>query len=135
MKKLFGFMLVATIALSFYSCSNSDKEVFDYPMKTLYGKWEGTGIYYNDEWIDLSNWMHKNLCFSISFNEDGTYYGEGFFGTGYGTYKTEGKNIITYVDGEKYLTYYVKSLSNDKAEITMYDNSGDSMNLRVKKVK
>ena len=45
------------------------------------------------------------------------------------------KNITTYVDGEEYLTYYVKSLSDDKAEITMYDNSGDSMDLRVKKVR
>ena len=62
------------------------------------------------------------------------YYGEGFFGTGYGTYKAVGKDITTYIDGEKYLTYYVKSLSNDNAEITMYDNNGDSMDLRVKKV-
>ena len=103
-------------------------------MENLYGKWEGTGIYYEGEWIDLSNWMYQELSFSIRFNEDGTYYGEGFLGTGHGTYKAVGKNITTYVDGEKYLTYYVKSLSNDKAEITMYDNSGDSMDLRVKKV-
>jgi len=133
MKKLFGLMLLcATMFLSLYSCS--DDETFDYPMETLYGKWEGTGIYYEGEWIDLSNWMYQELSFSIRFNEDGTYYGEGFFGNGHGTYKAVGKNITTYVDGKKYLTYYVKSLSNDKAEITMYDNSGDSMDLRVKKV-
>lgn len=105
-------------------------------METLYGKWEGTEIYDGGEWLDLSNWMYQKLSFSISFNEDGTYYGEGFFGTGYGTYKAIGKIITTYINGEKYLTYYVKYLSNDnKAEITMYDNSGDSMDLRVKKVR
>lgn len=110
MKKLFGLMLLcATMVLSLYSCS--DDETFDYPMEILYGKWEGTGIYYEGEWIDLSNWMYQELSFSIRFNEDGTYYGEGFFGTGHGTYKAVGKNITTYVDGEKYLTYYVKSLS------------------------
>lgn len=133
MKKLFGLMLLCTtMVLSFSSCS--DDETFDYPMETLYGKWVGSEIYYDGEWIDLSNWMYQKLSFSISFNEDGTYYGEGFFGTGYGTYKAVGKDITTYIDGEKYLTYYVKSLSNDNAEITMYDNNGDSMDLRVKKV-
>lgn len=134
MKKLLGLMLLcATMVLSLSSCSD-DEETFDYPMENLYGKWESTGIYYDGEWIDLSNWMYQELSFSIRFNEDGTYYGEGFFGTGHGTYKAVGKNITTYVDGEKYLTYYVKSLSNDKAEITMYDNIGDRMDLRVKKV-
>lgn len=132
MKKLFRIMLLcATVIFAFSSCSKD--ETFDYPMNDLYGKWEGTGIYYKGEWIDLSNWMYQELSFAITFKKDGTYYGEGFFGTGYGTYKAVGKNITTYVDGEKYFTYYVKSLSNDKAEITMYDNSGDSMDLRVEK--
>ena len=70
-------LLCATMVLSLYSCS--DDETFDYPMEILYGKWEGTGIYYEGEWIDLSNWMYQELSFSIRFNEDGTYYGEGFF--------------------------------------------------------
>lgn len=83
-------LLCAILVLSFSSCSN-DEETFDYSIEFLYGKWEGTEIYYKGEWLDLSNWMYQKLSFSISFNEDGTYYGEEFFGTGYGTYKAVGK--------------------------------------------
>lgn len=68
MKKLFGLMLLcATMVLSLYSCS--DDETFDYPMETLYGKWEGTGIYYEGEWIDLSNWMYQELSFQLDLTK------------------------------------------------------------------
>ena len=95
---------------------------------------ETLGIYYDGEWIDpTSNWLYEDLKFSITFYEDGKYYGKGFFGTGNGTYKTKGNTITTYVDGEIYLTYEVKSLNTTNAEVTMFDNSGDSMQLRLRK--
>ena len=135
MKKLIGMMLLcATMVLSFASCSNENDD-FDYPIEMIYGKWEGVGVFYNGKWLDLTDWMYQELAFSIRFNEDGTYYGEGFFGNGYGTYKAVGKNIITYIDGQKYFTYQIKSLTADNAEITMLDNSGDTMDIRVRKVK
>lgn len=135
MKKLFGLMFLSVMSVFLFSSCSEDDDTFDYPMESIYGKWKGTEVYYNEEWLDLSDWVYQELSFTITFYDDGTYYGEGFFGTGYGTYEAIGKNITTYVDGKKYLTYYVKSLSNDKAEITMYDNSGESMDVRVQKIK
>lgn len=117
-------------------CESDDDEGFNYPMETLYGTWVGTGIYIESEgkWIDpTSSWLYDDLEFSITFYENGKYYGKGFFGTGSGTYKAEGNTITTYVDGEMYLYYKVTSLTNNKAELTMYDGSGDSMKLRVTK--
>lgn len=54
-------------------CSKDDEENFDYPMETLYGTWEGTGIYMesNNKWIDPSNWMYSEFQFSITFYEGG----------------------------------------------------------------
>lgn len=117
-------------------CSEDEDNEFNYPMETLYGTWIGTGIYIESDgtWIDpTSSWLYDDLEFSITFYEDGKYYGKGFFGTGRGTYKAEGNTITTYVDGEMYLYYKVTSLTNNKAELTMYDGSGDSMKLRVTK--
>ena len=132
-KYLLLMLLCVTMVFSFSSCSD-DEDAFDYPMETLYGTWKGTGIYYEDKWLDLSEWQYQDLAFSIQFKRDGTYYGKGFFGPGKGTYKAVGKKITTYVNGKKYLTYYVTSLSDNEAQIVMYDNDGESMALRVKKV-
>ena len=134
MKKILCMMLLCATMIGFSSCSKDDDAGFDYPMDTLYGTWEGTGIYYNGSWIDpTSSWIYSDLQFSITFYSNGKYYGEGFFGTGGGTYKASGNTITTYVDGKKYLTYKIKSLTSIKAEITMYDDTGDSLDLRVTK--
>ena len=132
-----SLMLVVLVSgLVFTGCSEDEEDKFNYPLETLYGTWIGTGIYMESDgtWIDpTSSWMYEDLEFSITFYENGKYYGKGFFGTGSGTYKTKGNTITTYVDGEMYLYYKVTSLTNNKAELTMYDGSGDSMKLRVTK--
>lgn len=129
-------LLMLASSMVFTGCSEDDEEKFDYPMKTLYGTWEGTGIYmesYN-KWIDPSNWMYSEFQFSITFYEGGKYYGKGYFGTGSGTYKAKGNTITTYVDGEVYLRYDIKSLTANNAELIMYYNdSEDYIRLRVTK--
>ena len=132
--KLLALMLLMAFPFIVSSCSKDDSNDFNYPMETLYGTWEGIGIYYDGEWIDpTSNQLYEDLKFSITFYKDGKYYGKGFFGTGNGTYKTKGNTITTYVDGKIYLTYEVKSFNTTNAEVTMFDNSGDSMQLRLRK--
>lgn len=132
-----SLMLVVLVSgLVFTGCSEDDEEKFDYPMETLYGTWEGTGIYMesNNKWIDPSNWMYSEFQFSITFYEGGKYYGKGYFGTGSGTYKAKGNTITTYVDGEVYLRYDIKSLTANNAELIMYYNdSEDYIRLRVTK--
>lgn len=130
---LLSMMLIASI-ITFTSCSKDDAADFDYPMETLYGTWEGTGINVDGEWIDPTNWLYTKFAFSIKFNSDGTYSGKGYFGNGSGTYNAESNMIYTYVDGKEYAKYTVKSLSNDKAELTMsVEGSNETLDLRVKK--
>ena len=75
-----------------------------------------------------------NLAFSISFYENGAYYGSGFFGNGSGTYKAYGKTIETFVDGEYYLTYTIVSLTDANAEVVMSEKgSTETIRLRVRK--
>lgn len=135
MKKAFLLsVLLIGIIITSTSCSKDDDPKFDYPMETLYGNWEGTGIYVDGDWIDLTNYLWYEYRFSIKFNSDGTYSGKGYFGNGSGTYKAEGNMIYTYIDGKEYARYKVKSLSNNKAELTMsMEGSSETLELRVQK--
>lgn len=130
---LITMMFVFASSVLFTSCEK--EELFDYPMETLYGTWVGTAINFDDEWYDLTNSWYESMGFSITFYSDGSYYGKGSFGTGKGTYEAVGKTITTYVDGEVYLKYEVMSLSDSTAELVMYDRSGDSAKIKVRKQK
>lgn len=130
--KITLFLAILSVAILF-GCSKED-ESFDYPMETLYGTWEGTEIYASDSWIDITSWLFSKYQFGITFYEDGSYYGYGYFGNGSGTYKAIGNKIMTYVDGEKYLTYTIKYLYTTKAELTMsMDGSDETIDIRVEK--
>ena len=134
MKYLKYALLLIVAVVGFTSCSKDDQPEFDYPLEILYGTWNGTGIYLDGEWIDITSYWYKDLAFSISFYSDGQYYGSGFFGNGAGTYKASGKTIKTYVDGEYYLTYTIVSLNESNAEVIMSeDGSSETIRLRVKK--
>lgn len=135
MKKVLFMMFILASLSCLSSCSKDKEDDFNYPMETVYGTWEGTAIYSKGEWIDITHWWYEDFQFSITFYSDGKYYGRGAFGTGSGTYKANGNTITTYVDGEIYLTYDIISLTNEKAELTMYDKSGDSMRIKVAKKK
>lgn len=122
-------LLVSLISLS--SCSKDD-DGFDYPMETVYGTWKGTDVYVDSKWVDITTYPYTKFAFSIKFNSDGTYYGSGYFGNGNGTYKAIGNTITTYVNGEEYAIYIVKSLSSNKAELKMIMGD-DSIDIRVEK--
>jgi hypothetical protein len=130
---LVAALLMIATSLVLTSCEK-EEEQFDYPMETLYGTWVGTGICYDGNyWYDLTDYRFEKFGFSITFYSDGSYYGKGSFGTGSGTYEAIGKTITTYVDGEVYFKYEVINLSKSSAELIMYDRSGDSAKIRVKK--
>ena len=63
---------------------------------------------------------------SATFNANGTYSGRGYFGYGNGTYKAEGKTIITYIGGKEYLRYDVIRLSGNTCELRMYQTGSDA---------
>lgn len=133
MKKIIPLMLLfATMCFVLSSCSKDDD--FDYPLETLYGKWVGTGINVNNEWIDITTYPYTKFAFSIKFNSDGSYYGDGYFGYGSGTYKAKGNVIKTYIDGEEYAKYNIISLTSNTAEVRMsMGGSSETIELRLKK--
>lgn len=131
-KSIFLFLVISVLSL--LSCSKSNKNDFNYPMSTLYGTWEGTEVYIDGSWSDITSIWFEDLQFSITFYEDGTYFGDGYFGTGYGTYEASGNMIYTYVSGEPYYNYRVISLNNNKAELEMSKtNSNSTLMIRVEK--
>lgn len=131
--KLLLLALVITTILS--SCNkDDDKDKFNYPLETLHGIWEGTEIFLESDskWIDITKYPYTKFAFSIRFKSDGTYYGEGYFGDGGGTYKAIDNTIYTYIDGEQYAEYLIKSLTNNNAELTMTMGTS-SIKIRAKK--
>ena len=134
MRKFFSLaLLCATMVMLFSACSKDDESSFNYPKEDLYGTWEGIGIYYEDEWWDLTDPICSDIEFSISFFPDGKYYGSGFFGNGGGTYELDGNYITTYIEGEMYARYNIHSFSKSEVEVTMYGDSG-AIRLRARKV-
>ncbi len=133
MKKLTHLLLSVILAvISLSSCSKEDN--FSYPMSDVYGTWEGTAIKIDSEWIDITSYWYEDFQFSITFYDDGTYYGRGYFGTGSGTYKAKDDVIYTYVDGKPYRNYRVVSLVNKNAELVMFvDGESETIGLKVKK--
>lgn len=72
MKKIL-FLLAMLPMLVFTACSDDDEDVFNYPMETLYGTWEGIEIDLKEGKIDLTNWYYSKYRFSATFNPNGTH--------------------------------------------------------------
>lgn len=128
-------MLIMASLVCFTSCSKDDDEDgFDYPMETLIGTWEGTDVYIDGKWYDITGYWYSDLQFSITFYDGGKYYGKGYFGTGSGTYTAKGKTIKTYVNGKPYYVYEVISLDNKKAHLYMgVEGSNEKIQIKVVK--
>lgn len=134
MKKVFSLMLLLATMLTFTACSSDDEPENSISKDQLIGLWDATAVQFNKDgkWIDITS--RPDLALSISFYEDGSYYGAGALGDGEGTYTLSGNTIKTYVDGELYGTYTVNSLVNDKAELTL-TMDGETMGIKAKKSK
>lgn len=130
MKKFsFVLFLIAMLSICTISCSKDDDDVFDYPMEQLYGKWKVVALNVNGRWYDVTIYPYTKYGMSITFYEDGRYYGSGYLGTGSGTYKVSGKKITTYVGGKEYAVYTVNSLDGNMADLYLW--AGDE-SLRMK---
>lgn len=110
-------LLLATLLASFIACSDDKDEPKDIKFQII-GTWDTSSVKFSDSNRgDITNLPSMSL--SITFNSDGSYYGTEALGTGAGTYTVSGKTIKTYVDGELYGTYYVKSLFGNNAELSL----------------
>lgn len=123
-------LLLATMLCVMPSCSSDDDEP-DNIKSQIIGTWDAMAVRTSGhDWTDITD--YPSLALSITFNKDGSYYGRGALGNGGGTYTVSGKTIKTYIDGELYGTYYVKSLSGKNAELTLTMGSS-SMEIRAVK--
>jgi hypothetical protein len=135
MKKIYSFLMlfVSVTMLSLcVSCSSDDE---DSPLQSkICGTWRITAIYKDSGTpIDVTTYP-GNILMSptyATFNEDGTYYGKGYFGTGYGTYKISGTNIYTYVGGEEYIHYEVLDYTDTTCKLKI-EMTGSTKTLTVK---
>lgn len=110
-------LLLATMLCVMPSCSSDDDEP-DNIKSQIIGTWDATHVKTDKYgWVDITD--YPSLALSITFNKDGSYYGRGALGNGGGTYEVSGKTIKTYIDGELYGTYYVKSLNGKNAELNL----------------
>ncbi|MBD5427324.1 MAG: hypothetical protein HDR38_07240 [Treponema sp.] len=131
MKKIFSLMLLlATMMVFLPSCSKDDDEPEDIKTQMI-GTWDATSVKFSDsDWVDITN--YPSMALSITFNKDGSYSGRGALGNGSGTYTVSGRTIKTYVGEELYGTYYVNSISGNKAELKLTMGS-TSMDIRATK--
>lgn len=124
------------LSLCITSCSkDKDDEKgnnFAYPVEQLYGKWKATELNVNGQWYDVTKYPFTKFGMDITFYENGTFYGSGYLGNGSGTYKLSGKTIITYVEGEEYITYTVNSLSDKAVDLTLRMGN-ESMQMKAEK--
>lgn len=119
MKKVFSLLLLLIATVSFLpSCSNDDDEPENIKSQMI-GTWDATAVRFSSDsdWTDITK--YPSMALSITFNKDGSYSGRGALGNGSGTYTVSGKTIKTYVGGELYGTYYVKTVSGNYAELSL----------------
>lgn len=112
---LLALMVVTILSLHLSSCGNDDDD-FDYPKESLYGTWKMSEVKMSETGSYIT-WSLKPT--TATFKSDGTYYGNGYFGNGTGTYSAKGNTITTFVNGEVNLVYTVLSLSGSTAELKM----------------
>lgn len=127
-------LLMTSMLCVFSSCSEEEEngDNFKYPIQILYGTWEATHIKLSGDWTSLT-WMGTKYQFSATFYNDGKYYGRGYFGTGWGTYKASGNTITTFVDGDEHYLYNIHSLSNNEAHVTMGPRGAEGLEVKFKK--
>lgn len=119
MKKVFSLLLLLIATVSFLPSCSSDDDEPDSIQSQMIGTWDATAVRFNgdSDWTDITK--YPTMALSITFNKDGSYSGRGALGNGSGTYTVSGKTIKTYVDGELYGTYYVKTVSGNYAELSL----------------
>lgn len=130
MKKVLLALLSIVALLS--SCSKDNDDIKEIKGSDVYGLWTTTEVESDGKWIDVTNPKYKDLRASARFYKDGTYWGIGALGTGYGTWSVSGNVISTFIDGKEYIKYKVHSLDGDNMSGVMYNNKS-SLNFKAKR--
>lgn len=127
-KRLFMLMAILIPAIAFTACSDDDKD--EPTLNDIVGTWKLSQVS-TDNGQNYIAWPFKTT--TATFKSDGTYSGQGYFGNGSGTWKQNGKTIITYVGGEEYMRYEVKELTSTTCTLVMAQD-GSSMWVKCVKI-
>lgn len=128
-------LLLLILSTVFTACNkDEDDEKFDYDRDLLIGKWRITHIELKDGYVDITKYPYTLTIDPTyaTFNSDGTFEGEGYFGDGTGTYKAIGKIITCYIDKEEYAKYEVLSLTGTICELKATID-GETIKVKCKK--
>ena len=102
MKKIISLLLLCTFAL--LGCEKNDQNL-------LVGSWKLVEWRTTDD-SSYKQWQTPET--TVTFTEDGHFTSKGYFGTGSGTYKTDGKYLNLY-NGETFIAQFViYSLSSNE---------------------
>lgn len=129
-------LLFATIMFALPGCSSDDDDSNNEIKENIVGTWKAKEVKIDNSWIDVTKYPYTKFGMQATFYNDGTYYGSGYFGNGSGTYKIKGQTIETYIEGELYFSYKVKTMTNSAAEVTMSEpGSSSTLNVRLTKTR
>lgn len=136
MKKVVLVLMSTLLCLGIFGCSSEDEDEFNYDLDLLYGKWRITHVMQSSgSYYDVTTYYAENYVMEptyATFKSDKTYYGEGYFGNGHGTYTAIAKTITCYINNEVYMTYDVININNTTCELNMKKDN-ESIKIKCKK--
>ena len=116
MRKLFSsFLLLMTLLVC--SCG---KESFELDREDIIGLWQIVQAKF-DESASMADWELGDTFFT--FEDNGLFYGAGYFGDVEGTYSVSGNTLISKIDNQPFFIYEVTGLKGDSAEINAIQQS------------
>lgn len=131
MKQKILFALLAVVCL--VGCGNEEEDVLLNNLSMPFaGVWDITEVNMDGSWQSAKSAGYGNTY--VIFSEDSCYQTDGRFGSSYYHYKVEGGRIICtdYYDKLQLICQF-KSISGQAATATITDNSGKTLDFRMKR--
>ena len=117
MRKPLKYIVFCLAVFISFSCGKDNvkdpKDAFSLNRDDIIGCWQVVQAKY-DESAKMTDWAFEDTY--ATFEENGLYEGEGYFGNGSGTYSISGNVITTKVDNVPYIIYEVTGLEEDKSK-------------------
>ena len=122
MRKILFMLVIAPLLIMGCSKDEVDDFDFDYDIKLLQGEWRISEVEVDEGvFIDITTSEAEAIVKPtfITFYSNGTLSMRGAIGDYNGKYTTNGKNIVIYRDGKKYLTGDFESLTASAALVKL----------------
>lgn len=108
---LITFFTISTLSL--VSCNKQEESFFS--NNDIAGTWDAVQMSTNGS--NFRPWDHEPTV--VSFDSNGTFYMEGYFGSHKGTWKKKGNTIYTYIKDVEMYKYVVLELTSNTCRFKM----------------